>query len=169
MSKPARKPVKPAKPAKQIKPTRSAAQVSPVLPVASPVSPVLSAVVSPVTSAVLTTPAPEVSIAALPTPENGGARAGLRLEVSCLLRDSLDFQFHLLSADFGSGEVLVDGSAVERVDTAGLQLLLAFVQHQATQGRKVSWTSASDALDRAAARLGLAASLHLPGAAGCAA
>jgi phospholipid transport system transporter-binding protein len=157
MSKAARRPVKALKAVKPAKPaaSRTASTASREIDQAPAVVPVL---LDEQVSGVPEAPAP------LPPSAEGSARAGLRLEASCLLRDSLDFQFHLLSADFGGGEVLVDGSAVERVDTAGLQLLVAFVQHQTAQGRKVSWTSASDALGRAANRLGLAACLHLPGA-----
>lgn len=95
-------------------------------------------------------------------PRASTARVGLRLEPSCLLRDALDMQFQLLSADFGEGDVMVDGSAVERVDTAGLQLLLAFVNDHEQKGRRVAWTDSSAELRRAAARLGLAESLRLP-------
>ena len=83
------------------------------------------------------------------------APAGLRLEASCTLRDSIDMQFQLLAVDFGDSDVRIDGSAVERIDTAGLQLLLSFVRHQSGRGKAVKWTSASPELLRGSQVLGL--------------
>lgn len=151
MSTRARKPIKPAKRTSVSRQSRAAAK--PVAQVAAASPP---AAAEPATELETGTTSPA-------TVSQSEATAGLRLEPSCLLRDALDLQFHLLSADFGDGEVRVDGSAVERVDTAGLQLLVAFVQHHTSQGRVVSWTRASEVLSRSAARLGLTASLNLAG------
>ena len=96
-----------------------------------------------------------------PEPAPATAVAGLKLEASCTLRDSLDMQFQLLAVDFGDSEVLVDGSAVERIDTAGLQMLLAFVRHHAARGKSVQWTAASPELLRGSRMLGLDAMLGL--------
>jgi len=92
----------------------------------------------------------------------GQATAGLKLEASCTLRDSIDMQFQLLAVDFGDSDVVVDGSAVERIDTAGLQMLLAFVKHQAGRGKRVQWSGASPELVRGSQLLGLAGMLALP-------
>ena len=83
------------------------------------------------------------------------APAGLKLEASCTLRDSIDMQFQLLAVDFGDSDVLVDGSAVERIDTAGLQMLVSFAKHQASRGKPVRWTAASAELTRGSQLLGL--------------
>jgi phospholipid transport system transporter-binding protein len=100
---------------------------------------------------------------AAPAAATTGRRAGLKLDPTCLVRDSADLQFQLLAADFGSGDVLVDGSAVDRVDTAGLQLITAFVRYQEGRGRSVGWTAASNELLKAARQLGLSSALHLDG------
>jgi anti-anti-sigma regulatory factor len=89
------------------------------------------------------------------------ARAGLRLEAGCTLRDSVDMQFQLLAVDFGDADVVVDGSAVERIDTAGLQLLLSFAQHQARRGKTLRWSEVSPELMRSSKLLGLAAALGI--------
>jgi len=89
------------------------------------------------------------------------APAGLKLEFSCTLRDSLDMQFQLLAVDFGDSDVIVDGSAVERIDTAGLQMLLSFAKYQATRGKPVLWAAASPELLRSSQQLGLAGMLGL--------
>ena len=82
-------------------------------------------------------------------------RAGLKLETSCTLRDALDMQFQLLAVDFGESEVLLDGGAVENIDTAGLQMLVAFAKHYASRGRRLQWLAASPELLRGSRLLGL--------------
>src|SRR5579871_921325 len=52
----------------------------------------------------------------------------------------------------------IDGSAVERIDTAGVQLLAAVVR----AGASLNWRAASPALVHAATILGLASWLGLP-------
>ena len=59
--------------------------------------------------------------------------------------------------------VVVDVSALQRIDTAGLQLLAAFVRDRRVAGRTVQWRGRAAALDTAAALLGLSAMLELPG------
>jgi phospholipid transport system transporter-binding protein len=112
--------------------------------------------------------APEPTPARAPAPPAAAkstVRAGLKLETSCLLRDSPDLQFQLLAADFGEGAALVDGSAVERVDTAGLQLIISFIKYQEGRGRRVGWTAVSDELRKAANQLGLQQQMRLEEAA----
>ena len=49
----------------------------------------------------------------------------------------------------------MDVSALQRIDTAGLQLLAAFVRDRRTAGRAVEWRGRAAALDSAASLLGL--------------
>jgi phospholipid transport system transporter-binding protein len=56
----------------------------------------------------------------------------------------------------------LDGRAVERVDTAALQLLTLFRREATARGCAVSWLGASDVLCEAAGVLGLARALDLP-------
>src|SRR5690348_2678631 len=49
-----------------------------------------------------------------------------------------------------SGPVQIDGTAVDRVDTAGLQLLAAFVRDLRSENRGVEWVGCSEALKKAA-------------------
>jgi phospholipid transport system transporter-binding protein len=60
-----------------------------------------------------------------------------------------------------SGNVQIDGTAVDRVDTAGLQLLAAFVRDLQAEARSVEWIGCSAALRRAANASGLAVALGL--------
>jgi phospholipid transport system transporter-binding protein len=90
------------------------------------------------------------------------AAASLILGADCTLREAGNLKSRLLAAEPGSNGVTLDGRAVERIDTAGLQLLVAFARREAASGRPVAWVSASDELLGASARLGLLEVLGLP-------
>jgi phospholipid transport system transporter-binding protein len=60
----------------------------------------------------------------------------------------------------------LDVSALQRIDTAGLQLLAAFVRDRRTAGRAIEWHGRSPALEAAAGLLGLNAMLELAGEVG---
>lgn len=55
--------------------------------------------------------------------------------------------------------VAVDASAVARVDTAALQLLMAFTRAMQDAGAALEWRAPSEAFARSAGRLGLLAAL----------
>ena len=59
------------------------------------------------------------------------------------------------------GEVRVDGTRVASVDTAALQVLLAFVRTLQNHGAVVRWTGVSEALLGTAQLLGVAAHIGL--------
>ena len=65
-----------------------------------------------------------------------------------------------------AGPLTVDVSALERIDTAGLQLLAAFVRDRRVAGRALAWRGRAPALEAAAALLGLHGMLELTGEAG---
>jgi len=67
----------------------------------------------------------------------------------------------LESALSAGDSVLLNASAVESVDTAGLQLLVAFVQHAALKNSAFEWQSPSDAFIETAEIMGLSAVLQL--------
>jgi phospholipid transport system transporter-binding protein len=58
--------------------------------------------------------------------------------------------------------VHLDGTAVERVDTAALQLLAAFRRESAARGQSAAWQGVSVVMRDAASLLGLAQVLELP-------
>ena len=62
-----------------------------------------------------------------------------------------------------SGPVQIDASGAERVDTASLQLLAAFVRDLRAEARAVEWVECSAVLRRAASSLGLQSALSLSG------
>lgn len=61
--------------------------------------------------------------------------------------------------------VQIDVSAVEEIDTAGMQLLLALVNEFNTQSVKSEWQSPSEVLSQTASILGMSEALALPKAA----
>lgn len=61
----------------------------------------------------------------------------------------------LSGLDGSSGGVVLDGSLVTRIDTAAMQLLLAFWRKHAESGGKIRWHAPSEALRRAACLLGM--------------
>lgn len=78
-----------------------------------------------------------------------GALAGLKAE---------------LEGAAAANAIVLDGQAVERVDTAALQLLVMFRRERDAHGGALAWHGASDVLNEAAGLLGLAKILELPAA-----
>jgi anti-anti-sigma regulatory factor len=64
-------------------------------------------------------------------------------------------------AAVGGSAVTLDGSAMEAVDTAGVQLLAAFLREAQTRGITVRWRNVPAALPECARRLGLREALQL--------
>ncbi len=67
-----------------------------------------------------------------------------------------------LTAELDRQDITLDGTAVTRIDTAGLQLLLAFVIDRQRAGLATRWHSPTPALRDAAELAGLAEALGLP-------
>lgn len=114
--------------------------------------------------------APAPAPAAMPTgmieaavaPPPAGDPAQLRLETSCTLREASDLHFSMLAVRQDAQVFSIDGSAVERVDTAGLQLLACFARARVAAGGTISWTAVSPELARCASRLGMEEVLGMP-------
>jgi ABC-type transporter Mla MlaB component len=70
-------------------------------------------------------------------------------------------QKRLLAALEKGTDIELAGDQVERADTAGLQLLLAFYRTATHQGASITWKNPSEALLSSAKRLGLASELGL--------
>ncbi len=60
------------------------------------------------------------------------------------------------------GMVTLDVSAVQRIDTAGVQVIATFIRERESHGRQVQWRGEAPALTNAARLLGLGALLKLP-------
>lgn len=83
------------------------------------------------------------------------------LPVDCRIA-GLETLHRQLREALGAAQCTLDGGAVERVDTAALQLLLAFRRDAQMRGQQASWAAVSAALREAANLLGLAQTLALP-------
>lgn len=80
----------------------------------------------------------------------------LRISGASALRRRLDRSLG------GSGAIELLGEGVRQADTAGLQLLLAFIREARARGRSVAWKGVSTSLRESAQRLGLVELLGLP-------
>lgn len=92
-------------------------------------------------------------------PEDGGRIA---LATHCTLRESLALKSLLIERCALHRDIELDGSAVERIDTAGLQLLAAFFLEIGARGQAVRWCGVSDVLRNGARQIGLDGVLGLP-------
>ena len=104
--------------------------------------------------------------AAKPAAGRGRGDGSLLLAAECTIA-----QADALKAELGrrlpeAAPVTLDVSALQRIDTSGLQLLAAFVRDRRTAGRTVAWRGQASALTTAAGLLGLRDMLELPREAG---
>ncbi|MBX3695264.1 MAG: STAS domain-containing protein [Steroidobacteraceae bacterium] len=88
-------------------------------------------------------------------------RSAVALPPVCGLEQAPALQAGLLRALASKGSVTLDASAVERVDTAGVQLLVAFWRDRRATGRGVAWYGAGPVLQAAFDALGLAETVAL--------
>ena len=80
----------------------------------------------------------------------------------CTVADASSLKAGLARLLEESGVVILDISAVQRIDTAGLQVIATFVRERESHGREVEWRGNAPALSAAAKLLGLSALLKLP-------
>jgi anti-anti-sigma regulatory factor len=85
----------------------------------------------------------------------------LRLPAQCTIRDAALLLEQLMLHVEHSEPVYIDAAQVERIDTAALQLLVAFLQDRKAEQRAVVWLDCSEAMVRAARALGLSRDLAL--------
>ena len=83
----------------------------------------------------------------------------LALAADCSLPQAAALRSKLARLVTRVSTVTLDASAVTRVDTASLQLLVAFVQDRRKRGREVVWRNVAPAFHEAADLLGLSAAL----------
>lgn len=124
---------------------------------------VVEAVVEPV-QAVAAAPAPADTLAS----ETAGEPV-IVLAANCSVKDAAALKVSLSAVVKESTAVTLDTSAVERIDTATMQLLCAFVRDRSGRNQPVTWLGASQALQDAARLLGVRALLGFDEANGVAA
>jgi anti-anti-sigma regulatory factor len=79
----------------------------------------------------------------------------LQLPTHCTLPQAAALRASLLDAAAADSDVELDAKAVEVADTAGLQLLLAFITQLQQHGRCVQWAHVGTPLQTVAKQLGL--------------
>ena len=88
----------------------------------------------------------------------------LVLDVQLNIADAAELHRALMALLAQGGPVLVDGTRVEQIDTAMLQLLTSLWRTSAERGIACTWFGASGALRQTASLVGLSAILNFPDA-----
>jgi anti-anti-sigma regulatory factor len=86
------------------------------------------------------------------------------LSASCTVRDCIALRSALLDLLMDPMPVTIDVRAVERIDTAALQLLCAFVRDRQAAGGQILWTGRTESFSEAIRLLGLQKALAVPDA-----
>ena len=87
--------------------------------------------------------------------------ACIALPANCSIRDAAQLKATLLEL-LPQATVTIDAGALERIDTAGVQLLVAFTRDRAAKGFGTEWRGANATLHDAVHALGLAGHCGLP-------
>lgn len=95
------------------------------------------------------------------TGEGNGVARVIALPADFRLGSVADVKVVLIEA-FDAPAAQLDGAGVERVDTAALQLLVAFRREATARGITPAWLGVSEVMRDAAGVLGLAQALELP-------
>lgn len=86
----------------------------------------------------------------------------LALAAECLVSGASTLKESLAGLLDEPQPITLDITALQRIDTAGLQVLTAFIRERAGHGRTVEWRGTAPALTSAAQLLGLTSLLRLP-------
>jgi anti-anti-sigma regulatory factor len=92
------------------------------------------------------------------------ARGRVVLGGSCTIHEAAAIKAHMLEQLARSGPYEIDGNAVERIDAAGVQLIVAFALDCLEHGVDYVWTGRSETLEHAIELLSVGALLESPGA-----
>jgi ABC-type transporter Mla MlaB component len=84
------------------------------------------------------------------------------LAAECTISDIAPLRAGLTSLLEHPSAVTLDIEGVQRIDTAAMQMVAAFVRERESQGRQVQWRGSAPVFGSAARLLGLAPMLHLP-------
>jgi anti-anti-sigma regulatory factor len=126
------------------------AAIAPAIPVAV-IDPVPVIVAAPASTA--TAPAP----ATLAT-----RQVRVVLGISCTIQEAAAVRAHLLAQAAQPGPYEIDGASVEHVDTAGVQLIVAFALDCLERGVAYKWIGRSPTLEKAINLLGVSPLLEYP-------
>jgi ABC-type transporter Mla MlaB component len=96
------------------------------------------------------------------TPQKEPAASTLALTAECTVSDAPSLKERLAGLVGEPQAVTLDISALQRIDTAGMQVITAFVRERTGHGRPVEWQGTAPVLATAARLLGLTSLLKLP-------
>jgi phospholipid transport system transporter-binding protein len=94
--------------------------------------------------------------------ESKSGLGAFAIAAECTVADAGALKSGLAKLLEDSNAVTLDIGAVQRIDTAGLQVIATFVRERESQGRQVQWRGDAPALTTAAKLLGLSSILKLP-------
>lgn len=95
-------------------------------------------------------------------PQKEPSSSTLALAAECTVSDALSLKERLGALLDEPQTVTLDITALQRIDTAGMQVITAFVRERAGHGRRVEWQGTAPVLATAARLLGLTSLLKLP-------
>jgi ABC-type transporter Mla MlaB component len=93
--------------------------------------------------------------------EHKTGNGAFSIAAECTVADAGSLKAGLAKLLDDAGMVTLDISAVQRIDTAGLQVIATFVRERESRGRPVEWRGNAPALSAAAKLLGLSSFLKL--------
>jgi len=103
------------------------------------------------------------AVAPAPAASPAAAKGRVALGVACTIHEALALRTHMLEQAALPGPHEIDGADVQQVDTAGVQLVLAFALDCLERGIPYRWKGRSPALEEAIRVLGVGALLESPG------
>ena len=101
-------------------------------------------------------------VASAPRAKQSTGSTLFTLATECMVAEASAFRKKLGRLIDVPHVVTLDIAPLRRIDTAGLQVLAAFVRERESKGRSIEWRGSAPALSTAARLLGLASSLRLP-------
>lgn len=84
------------------------------------------------------------------------------LGTSCTIQEAAAVRAHLLAQAAMPGPYEIDGGSVEMIDTAGVQLIVAFALDCLEKGVAYKWAGRSATLEKAIELLGVSPLLEYP-------
>lgn len=97
-------------------------------------------------------------------PVTGAVPRKIVLGASCTIEDVAQLRTVLIDHLSANAPVIIDTSRLERIDTAGVQLLAAFAIDCLERGTAFAWRQRPAILEEAIRLLGLGALMESPGA-----
>ena len=113
--------------------------------------------------AVAAAPAVEAPVISAPVVSAPAGRVvRVVLGTSCTIQEAGAVRAHMLAQAAQPGPYEIDGASVEQIDTAGLQLIVAFALDCLEKGVPYKWLGRSPTLEKAIDLLGVSPLLEYP-------